>query len=186
MRLKQLNPYLLQLAGLPVCVITTGLLVGAWYWLAPVKSFEVHIANSAYALLGLAGGFIGLFVLHELLHCVGHPGWGFSPSSILGFWPSRFMPYAAFLGPIPRNRFILVGFMPLLVLSVLPLAVCAVFSIHSLALSAVSVMNCLVSCGDIIICLLVWMQVSPPAIVQEQGWDIWWKLPEDAPSALQP
>jgi len=42
----------------------------------------------------IVGGFVGLILVHESLHVAGHPGFGFTPETIVGIWPRRFVAYA--------------------------------------------------------------------------------------------
>jgi hypothetical protein len=72
-------------------------------------------------LIGVALSFPALILVHELLHAVVHPGYGFTDATVIGAWPSKLLFYAHYCGPLSRERFLLVFAMPTLVITGLPL-----------------------------------------------------------------
>jgi hypothetical protein len=126
--------------------------------------------------------FIGLIPLHETLHLISHPGFGFSQRSVIGAWLSRLLLFAVYLGPMRRARFLTALAAPFVILSLVPLPVMALGkaiplsgeSLHRLAL--LSLVNGVASAGDLVGLGLVGFQVPRGAILQDKGWKTYWKL----------
>lgn len=109
------------------------------------------------------------------------PHFGFSKATIVGVWPSRLLFYAAYAGPLSRDRFLIVFVVPFLVLTFLPLLIAATgFLSKSMMMVAAwfSIWNALFSCGDLIGIFLIWTQIPRAAIVQNQSWRTYWKRRE--------
>jgi hypothetical protein len=105
---RQPGRVLLQLLAIPIAVLVAVLLGAAWYFLTPLASTPVMLRAGegvTLALVALAG-LVVLVMVHEVLHGAGHPGWGFTRDTVLGFWPSRLLFYAAYRGVISRNRYL--------------------------------------------------------------------------------
>lgn len=182
------NPYLLTLIGIPIGGLTAFVLILGWEKLFPLDAefgFRIpgvgHWVIFAIPFLLIAGLLLVVFV-HELLHCLGHPKCGLSSQSCIGVWPTKLLFYATYLGGIGRNRYLLLGMLPFLVLSVLPLVVCAAIGevgVTTLTLlSAVSVFNGFSSCGDFLIFPIIVFQVPSGAVIHDHGWDMYWKVIE--------
>ena len=124
--IREPGPLVMQLFAIPIG-IGMALLVGyCWQWLRLSSSFHVSKGHAVFFLVGLVLSFPMLIVVHELLHAIVHPQFGRSRATILGAWPSRFLFYAHYSGPLTRNRFLAVFAMPFLIITVLPLAVGAI------------------------------------------------------------
>jgi Putative zincin peptidase len=175
--LRQPNPFVLQVVAVPVAALVAGVLGAAWYFLTPLAATPVTFAPRQILVPALVGlvGLLLVVAVHELLHGAGHPGWGFSPATVLGFWPTRLLFYAAYRDVISRNRYLWVGALPFVVLSVAPLLAAALLPVNPIPLFLVSMVNGLCACGDCIIFALIFRQVPRDALIREQGWAVWWK-----------
>jgi hypothetical protein len=163
----------LQFFALPVGVlIAYGLLLG-WSW-TPFDelTYSVHgFADVASVLLAV----ISFLVIHEVLHCLAHPGFGGSRQSVIGVDVTALLPYAAYLGEMSRGRTLLVLLTPLLVLSVLPLLVCLVGGLDGSWLAIVSILNGFGSGGDLVIVALVLLKVPRGVLMRDSDWKMWWR-----------
>lgn len=170
--LSEPKPVMMQLIALPFGVVF-GAIVGAlWIYATPVTKNPV-----AHPVL-MIGGMVALFPIHELMHAIVHPGFGFSRHTTLGLWPSRLLAYAHYDGIISRNRFIAILAMPFLVISILPLLICIVLGHASVTIAFISSLNALGACIDILgICILLF-RVPSNAIVRNHGWRTYWNVPQ--------
>jgi len=57
---------------------------------------------------------------HELLHLIGHPGWGRSDRSIVLIWPYRFQLGVCYEGFMKRSRWLVMRLSPLVGLTLMP------------------------------------------------------------------
>jgi hypothetical protein len=134
---------------------------------------------------------IGLLILvHELIHAVVHPGFGLSRHTIVGFWPSKLVCYAAYDHEQSRNRFLLCLAMPLVVISLGLWVAELVLRTGSAWLPGLSIVNALFAGGDVTAIALVAWQVPSRATVRNLGWFTWWRsdpgggLRSDVPPVL--
>jgi len=170
--LREPTPWVMQILALPVGIIA-GVLVGAlWYLLTPLR------AVSSVSPGMMLGAFVVMVPIHELIHAAVHPHGGGSADSILGFWPSRLLFYAHYVGELSRDRFITILLMPLLLISFGPLAVCAITGRSSGLLAFSSVLNALCACGDLFAVGLLLFQIPAKARVRNQGWRTFWRACE--------
>jgi hypothetical protein len=168
--LREPSPWMFQLLALPIGLAVAALFVFLWLLLTPVGDLEPSASLGMFLL-----SFAGIVVVHELVHALIHPGNGRHHASILGLWPAKIVFYAHYDGPMPRNRFIAILLMPLLVISVLPLLVLAITQTDSGWLAFISSFNALLACGDILGTGMVWYQIPAQAIVRNQGWKTYWR-----------
>ncbi len=183
-RLRELGPGALvllgSLVGLPLCY----LFIVAWTTLAPVSvslrlDLGVQGALGPILAMGIAAVSLvllvaGIVIVHEFIHAFTYPSFGMTASSVIGFWPSRVMPYAAYLDEMSCVRFVVVALAPLAVLSLAPLLICYATGSESTLLAAVSCLNALISGGDVLIVLTAAVQVPPFAKIRNKGWHTWW------------
>src|SRR5262249_44454838 len=132
-KLREPDPILLQVIAAPVAGLTAVLLLATWIALAWAQSTRGLIPSTEepgdpsqaitpeLSVVGVVVAIPLIIVLHELLHAICFPGGLWTTQSGIGVWPSRLLFYACYLGPMSRNRFLLVYSMPLLVLTLLPL-----------------------------------------------------------------
>lgn len=149
--LKEPTPWLMQLLAMPVAVVSGGVILALWFWFTPLKTV---IRDSQFGLWGLAA-FVWLVPVHEAIHALVHPGRGLSDRTCIGLWLSRGLFYAHCHGPMSRNRFIAILIAPFIVLSILPLIVCALMgAAHPLPVTG-SIVNAFLACGDLLGVLLL-------------------------------
>jgi len=188
-KLREPDPILLQVIAAPVALINLAVLSLVWTGLAFLQPATAQsadtmsdgdlrqaIAISAYVLAVIVGIPL-LIAFHELLHALAFPGGWRCGRTLIGAWPSRLLFYAAHLGPMTRNRFLWVYFLPFLVLTIIPLLVAVVMQTTPYVLAGASILNAVFACGDQVGMALVAWQVPRTATVQNQGWRTWWKLP---------
>ena len=106
------------------------------------------------------------------LHIAAHPHTG---NSILGVWPSRLLVYTHYHAELRCQRFVAILLMPLAVISLLPLALCAVSGLSSAVLGFISVSNGLFAAGDLFAVGLVAWQVPRTATLRNKGWQLYWR-----------
>ncbi len=177
------NPILGQIGALLFSAVLLGWLV----WL--IGSLLPH-SNSLGLLFGgeqslswwqiLAGGLL-LAPLHELLHAAFHPGWGMTEFTTLGFMPNRLAFYAHYEGESSRTRLLFGVSAPFTVLSLLPIALSALGIIPAEWQSffiACSLLNGLISAGDLLTFVAVLVMVPRAATVRRFGWRLFWRIEE--------
>ena len=172
--IREPGPRAIQLAALPVVAVLLLAVAGALSRLAP------DVALGGDLVVGLLT--IALLVpLHEVVHAVLTPRFGATEHTTVGFWPSRLLFYAYYDAPLPRWRHLLVSLGPLLVLTVLPLALITSGPALGLpaearsALGFLAFVNAAASSGDVIGAALVVSQVPDRAEVRFSGWRTYWR-----------
>ena len=130
--------------------------------------------------------------LHELMHLVWHPRLGFSNQSILVLWPSKLRFGVYFEGCMSRTRWLLMRIAPLVVLSLIPASLLAIFQNISFnhfirtSLEVLLVVNGVGSGGDVIAVLLVLFQVPTSAWMCFRGGRAYWKPISPADNIASP
>jgi hypothetical protein len=170
--LREPTPWMMQLLALPVGVIACVAVGALWFLLTPLRDVSF---NSPGMMLG---AFVVIIPIHELIHAAVHPRAGGTDDSILGFWPSRLLFYAHFVGELSRGRFIAILLMPLLIISFVPLVMCAIAGHSSGLLAFSSALNALCACGDIFAVGLLLFQIPADARVRNQGYRTFWRACE--------
>lgn len=169
---REPSPPVTLLCALPIsAVLLLGLGI-AWSGVARLAGVS---GEMRFGLLTVAGVFLVIVPLHELVHAVCHPGRGGAAASVLGFWPRLFVPYAYYDDEMSRNRFLLVMVAPFLVLSPAPLLVTAVFAVTPAFLVTLSAVNALGSSVDLLGFALLGLQAPSSARVRNKGPRTWWR-----------
>jgi hypothetical protein len=169
--LNEPNPWLAQLISLPVIGLALVLLAILWLAATPIRFSDLNI------------GFLDvlyIFVIiapHELIHLVCHPHYGATSKSILGFWPATQLFYAHYDGVMSKQRFLVILAAPLIVLSVLPLVLCAALQFKSLVMLKISLFNCLCGAVDLLGIIVIWWQVPSQAVTRNKGWRTYYRIP---------
>lgn len=133
----------------------------------------------------IAAFLIVLVVVHEFIHILAFPYFGFTSATVFGVWPSRLLPYAYHSGPVSYRRLIVVALAPFIVLSVAPLIASSLGLLPSPLSAIFSILNSLACGGDVAVCLMLAYQLPINAVVQSQGGDTWWR-PAEQSHALEP
>ena len=167
--LREPTPWVMQLLALPLGVAACVTVGAGWFFLTPLRALPFDSPGL------LLGALLIIIPIHELIHAIVHPGSGGSADSILGFWPSRLLFYAHYAGELTRARFIAILLMPLVIISFVPLVVCAVMGYSSGLLAFSSALNALCACGDIFAVGLLLFQIPSDARVRNQGWRTYWR-----------
>ena len=165
-----MRPWLVQFIALPIGIVTAELVVVLWLAITPLC-----LAEFATTPMPFLVSFVGIVVLHELIHAALHPLAGRSSRSILGFWPSCVIFYAHYDGELSRNRILTILLMPLFVISIVPLLVAAVLQSAAGWVASISSFNALLACGDVLGLALLLFQIPANATVRNQGWRTYWK-----------
>lgn len=131
-------------------------------------------------LLGMLGGtFLITILLHEAAHVLGHPKMGSSADTIVGVSPRHFVAFAAFDNEIGRNRFLMMVSLPLVLLSVVPITVFALYGAVNTWLAWVAILNALGSSFDVLAVIIVIVQIPSDAVMRNNGWETYWKKQTD-------
>jgi hypothetical protein len=170
--LREPTPWVMQVLALPLGIIGSLVVGTLWFFLTPLRGVSLDTVSMEF----IAFACLATITIHELIHAAVHPRSGTSSSSILGIWPSRCLFYAHYDGELSRGRFVAILLMPLLIISFVPLLVCAFTGRSSSLLAFVSTLNALCACGDIFAAGLLFFQVPPNATVRNQGWRTFWKV----------
>ncbi len=166
---------------LMVLSIPTGLLFGigllvAWTAVADIRDIEgptQMVITPRTVLLSILI-LLALVMAHEAAHAVTLPRGGLTLKTTIGFWPERLTPYVSYEGEVSRNRTILVGLMPFVLLSLVPVLVGWLFGWMPLWLVLWSTVNAVLSSADVIGAILVAVQIPPSAIIRKKGLETWW------------
>lgn len=170
--LREPTPWVMQFLALPLGIIACIIIGFLWFFLTPIMDRSFDSLDSLEMVLAS----IAIIPIHELIHAAVHPHSGLSANSILGFWPSRLLFYAHYIGELSRGRFIAILLMPLLIISIVPLFACAIADRSSALLAFTSTLNVLSACGDMFGVGLLLFQVPSNATVRNQGWKTFWKI----------
>lgn len=168
--LREPSPWPAQLLALPIAIGVGLAAAAAWPFIAP----SGISGGQPWALLA---AILLLVPIHELVHVAFHPGFGASPSTVLGVWPAKALLYAHYCDELPRNRFLAILAAPLLFLTVVPMVLCSVLSVAPAAVVVFTVLNGVVTCVDLFGFGLVAAQVPGAAVVRNQGYRTWWRAP---------
>ncbi len=160
------TPWVMQVLSLPVG-LTLALVLGVlWMTLTPIGDGPAPSVGECF------GALLTLVPAHEALHLVMHPRTG---HSIIGFWPSRLLFYTHYHNRLSCRRYLAVLLMPVVVLSLIPLALCALTATALPFLAVASVVNAVFASGDLFAVGLLLAQVPPRATLRNKGWRVWWK-----------
>jgi len=161
------TPWVMQLLALPLGLGIAVALALLWMTLTPLGR------GPAPSVAQLFGALLATVPAHEALHLAMHPRTG---DSLVGFWPSRLLFYTHYRKPLACRRFLAVLLMPLVALSLAPLAVCVLSATASAFLAAVSVVNALFASGDVFAAGVVFTRVPLDATLRNKGWRVYWKV----------
>jgi len=119
--------------------------------------------------------------VHELLHLIWQPHYGLSNQSVLVIWPGKLRFGIYYDGCMSRTRWLLMRLAPLVVLSLIPAVVLAIFQNspfdHTIktVLEVLLVVNGVGSGGDVVAMMLVLFQVPASALLCFRGGRAYWK-----------
>jgi hypothetical protein len=161
------TPWVMQALSLPVGLTLALVLAVLWMTLTPVGH------GPAPSVGECCGALLAIVPAHEALHLVMHPRTG---DSIVGVWPSRLLFYTHYHNQLLCRRYLAVLLMPIVVLSFVPLAACALTATASAFLTVASVGNAVFASGDLFAVGLLLAQVPLHATLRNKGWRVCWKV----------
>lgn len=126
----------------------------------------------------IAAGIVLVILPHELLHAVGHPGLGLRKESVLGFYWQQFSPYAHYMGTQSCLRLIMGALLPLMVLTLVPLAVALSGGPWHSYGALLSIINGVLAAGDVLVVASFAQAVPLRAEVRNFGLDNRWRARE--------
>lgn len=182
--LKEPGPLLLNLGATPIGLLA-GILI-ALGWGPSSSHFEFGpsvfgtLAPLAYVGIGFGLGLPGLIIVHEVIHTLCYPSFGFTESTMIAVWPSKLLFLAVTFDALGRNCFLLVFLMPFLVIPSFLWSFAAAWGSSSVLLMLASTVNAMLAGGDVLGFFLILFQVPHNAIVRNQGWATWLKRVECA------
>jgi hypothetical protein len=194
--IHELGPTAMQVAAIPVAILIIGIVGGllllcfpqeirpSYISYDPIRKMEVYSITIPLMLTAIAIVIL-LIPIHELVHVLFHPNFGFSDKTIIGAWPIKGLFYADYQDGMMRNRCLLVLIAPFVVLSLIPIPVLAFFKNFSfisadlqIALAVFSLLAGAGAAGDFVICFFLLTQVPNSALVRWKGLKTYWKLVE--------
>ncbi len=175
---REPSPRQTMVQALPIAMVAYALVGWFWMWRLGLSRGELLFGLPP---VGLGLLIAGMVIVHEMLHATLFPGFPQSPRIVVGIWWSRLSPYAHYGGPISRQRYLASAVAPLLVVSLLPMALSVGSGVHSHWGATVSLWNAMSSSVDILAVRVLLLQVPAGALLQNQGWKTFWQA---RPSAL--
>ena len=166
--LKEPRPSTLFLIALFLAVLSGLETTFLWVTLTPVKFARL---NPLYALLAVPC----IIPLHELIHALVLPVKQDRYRTFFGFWPARFAFYIHYTGPISRTRYMTISIFPYLLLSILPILICASLQTTSYAVAYAGIGNSFACGADFATFLIILLRVPPNTTLRQQGYKTWWK-----------
>jgi hypothetical protein len=184
--IREPGPWMIQLIAVPFVFVLAFISIGLLYLVFPRELFSrEHLPASLLCAPMWIWMMFLLIPVHEFLHAVCQPGWGFSSKSVIGVWPAKVLAYAHYEGAMSRNRFLLTLAMPYIILGLIPVPIIAVSQIFGLAalpvlaLAYLSMIGSVFACGDAVGFCVILSQIPSSAIVRNKGWKTYWK-PENS------
>jgi hypothetical protein len=176
-RLREPSFGALLLLAVPVALLLASGLLAAWAGAARLHGADAgaQVTLSPGALLLSLVGLVALAAVHELAHAAALPLRRGESATIVGLWPEKLTPYVSYQGALPRNRYLLVGLTPFLLLTGAPLLVGLLLGYRPPWLVAASVVNAFISSGDLIGAALLAWQTPRSAQVRSKGLETWWR-----------
>jgi hypothetical protein len=147
-----------------------------WLVLVPFNPIRIDYAALLVALLLV-------LVLHETVHAVAFSS-GSRRDRRVEIAVRKYRPQLRYHGTLSRTHYLAVLLAPYAAISLGTIGLSAMYGWGSGDLALISLVNALVSGGDLVAALLVWEQVPGGAIVRRQGDAVIWKTSAGAVSAV--
>jgi len=164
--MREPTPWVMQALALPAGLGVAVALAVLWMTATPLASVPAPSVGRLFSAL------LATVPAHEVLHLAMHPRTG---NSLIGFWPSRLLFYTHYHDQLGCRRFLVVLLGPVVVLSLVPLVVCALTATASAFFAAVSVVNALFAAGDLFAAGLILARVPLDATLRNKGWRVYWR-----------
>ncbi len=147
------------------------------YIIVPVVSITVLLklpkTENIWILLIL---IVLLIPLHEFIHALFHPDFGFSNRTIYGYSASYRIFYAYYQGAISKRRLMISAIAPLFLLTIIPLIICFLLGITYWAIILFSLLNALGCFIDFYGFFRLLVIVPNGAIIRRQNDKAYWKI----------
>jgi hypothetical protein len=172
------SPTQLARRGLLLGALLGALVSGLWHVCGISVAEQLASLQGIAALATFLLALVGLFAVHEAVHALLHPGYGVTNQTVVGASFRPLLLYAAYVGTMSRNRYAAMLLAPFLVLSVLPMSLCAVGLASDLftpMVAALTVANAASSGVDLLGTTLLLSQVPRHAVLQNDGWQTYWR-----------
>lgn len=136
-------------------------------WMELQPNIELTSSTSYDAILFVLT-LLGTLIVHELVHFVAWPRNRFgSGRRVLGVdLKKNFALYSYVEYPVSKNHFVLNAFLPLMVLTVLPVVLSASGASMSKYVVIASIFNCASSGADVLVAIRMFREVRPNEFVQ--------------------
>ena len=171
---------LAALVGMVLLVILC-IALGNWAAYASEKGRMAIASDMVYPWLAPAIVLIMFIPLHELIHLLGHPGWGLTDNSILTIWLAKLRFGVYYEGRMSRRRWLAMRLAPFIMLCLLPALIVACMQTGpsnpdvQVGLVVMMMVNALGSGGDLIAVALVLRQVPASAVLHFRDGHAYWQ-----------
>lgn len=166
----------LQVYALVPLALSLPSMIAAWVWAATLAG-GASFPPGWRGLAALLPGILLVMAVHEAIHLLLHPGSGRHAHSVLGASSKHGIVYALYFGEMTRMRYVAILLGPFIVLSVLPLLWCLATRTFSGWAAAVSLLNAMFACGDLLAAWLILRGAPSRALMRNRGYYTWWRLP---------
>ena len=168
------------LVGLLILFLLLGVLIGVSVFLDSQGISETAVDTSTpwgvviFALL--------IFIpLHEFLHMIWYPKFGFSEQTTLVIWPQKLRFGVYYAGCISRRRWLIMRLAPVMILSIIPTLLLILYTFIPFSysinvfLQLIMLVNAIGSGGDVVAAILVMQQVPSGADICFHEGKAYWR-----------
>lgn len=170
--LREPSSKMYMVLAVPVAFVLANVLAIAWALIVELRGIPLSGGDSLAPVLAAA---IVLIPVHEGVHALCHPGFGSSPYTLFGVWPSHLAFWAHYDNQMSRSRFLLTLSAPFLLLTVVPLAIAIALGFSSWFLISLSWLNAIGASADLLGFAIVLFQLKRDVVVRNQVWKTWWR-----------
>lgn len=167
-RLRGVDPDLTQIFEIQISLLVAAVVLLFWLLAFPEVSFTLGPVTFVVVCVAVA-------LLHETAHAAAFPRTSKEATTIFSFWPRRFALCAHWNGTWSRRRYVAMLGMPLALLSLAPIAAFAALGSVPNVVASLSLLNALVSGGDVLAIVLVLWQVPVEAAIRADGARTLWR-----------
>lgn len=175
--LREFSIKYFQVRAIPLGIVSLALFTFFWIEFTPVMKYWNTISFPLIIFQNLTI-LIGVIIIHEFIHALFHPKYGFSKQSVIRIWPEKMFIYTYYLGEITKRRSMLIQIMPLTMLSIIPLIIAVIMQKAPIWLAYMSIVNALIACGDILAIILTMIELPSGAIIRSTGWNGYYRILE--------
>lgn len=133
------------------------------------------LLDNPYALLIILFLPPVVAIIHETIHVLAQPSFGFTERTVVGFWPKILSPYVVYRGVLSRSRMLVILLAPFLFLSFIPLLVAPVFGEAMGVGVLAAIFNAASSVADLAGAFVLARKVPAGAHVASHSGVGWWR-----------